>query len=526
MSSPCYLQVSCSFSSLITTVLLAVLLYNFAITVYRLYLSPISKFPGPKFAAATFAYEAYYNILKGGKYTFKIKELHERYGPIVWINPWELHVNGPHYHEEIFSLRSPRNKTRYSADQFGLSNSSASTVDHTLLRIRQQPVNQFFFKQAIRRLDRILSSLVEKLCGRIDEYKGTGESMNMKYAYQCFTTDVVSYYVFGKTWGFLEHPDFNPVWCKTVQALSDFGNVVQQLPWSPWVFQALPEWMVACISPNMILIFDWQTLRVQRSTTKYNEVRRSTTKYIQEIITSRNINNPETKDKQSPTIIHALLDSNLPPAEKSLQRLSHEVQLIVGAGADTTANALVTITFHILDNPPVMETLVAELEQAMSNPRHPADLTILEQLPHLSAVVLEGLRLSYGLAQRLTCTAPTEVLKYQGWSIPSNTPISMTSTHIHHDESIFPDSNSFLPRRWLSGDKALERYLVNFSKGSRQCVGINLAKAELYLVIATLVHRYKMELFDMIRERDVNMCYELFLSCPRGEGRDVRVVFR
>lgn len=80
MFSPCYLQVSCSFFSLITTVLLAVLLYNFVITVYRLYLSPISKFRGPKFAAATFAYEAYYNILKGGKYTFKIKELHERYG--------------------------------------------------------------------------------------------------------------------------------------------------------------------------------------------------------------------------------------------------------------------------------------------------------------------------------------------------------------------------------------------------------------------------------------------------------------
>jgi cytochrome P450 len=51
----------------------------------------------------------------------------------------------------------------------------------------------------------------------------------------------------------------------------------------------------------------------------------------------------------------------------------------------------------------------------------------------------------------------------------------MTSILMHHNETIFPDSYNFNPQRWLDqpdGGKALERYLVTFGKGSRQCIGI------------------------------------------------------
>ncbi len=54
--------------------------YLVALVVYRLYLSPIAKFPGPKLAAATYLFEGYYDIVKRGKYTFKIRDLHAEYG--------------------------------------------------------------------------------------------------------------------------------------------------------------------------------------------------------------------------------------------------------------------------------------------------------------------------------------------------------------------------------------------------------------------------------------------------------------
>jgi hypothetical protein len=47
---------------------------------YSVYFGPLAKFPGPKLAAATLWYEFYYDVILKGRYTFKIKELHEKYG--------------------------------------------------------------------------------------------------------------------------------------------------------------------------------------------------------------------------------------------------------------------------------------------------------------------------------------------------------------------------------------------------------------------------------------------------------------
>lgn len=54
--------------------------------VYRLYSSPLAKFPGPKLAALTLWYEFYYDVIKRGRYTWKIAELHERYGLLLSLS--------------------------------------------------------------------------------------------------------------------------------------------------------------------------------------------------------------------------------------------------------------------------------------------------------------------------------------------------------------------------------------------------------------------------------------------------------
>jgi len=73
-----------SFAEFLAKVVLTVTVlfcsYILCIILYRLWLSPLAKFPGPKLAALTGLYEAYYDVVHVGQYYLKITELHERYG--------------------------------------------------------------------------------------------------------------------------------------------------------------------------------------------------------------------------------------------------------------------------------------------------------------------------------------------------------------------------------------------------------------------------------------------------------------
>lgn len=55
--------------------------YWLCVFTYRVTLHPLSKFPGPKLAAATFWYEFYYDVWpRQYQYMWKIEELHKKYG--------------------------------------------------------------------------------------------------------------------------------------------------------------------------------------------------------------------------------------------------------------------------------------------------------------------------------------------------------------------------------------------------------------------------------------------------------------
>lgn len=55
--------------------------YVICTAIYRLFFHPLAKFPGPNLAALTTWYEGYYDCLRyKGRYTFKLRDLHEKYG--------------------------------------------------------------------------------------------------------------------------------------------------------------------------------------------------------------------------------------------------------------------------------------------------------------------------------------------------------------------------------------------------------------------------------------------------------------
>lgn len=200
------------------------------------------------------------------------------------------------------------------------------------------------------------------------------------------------------------------------------------------------------------------------------------------------------KETEHLTIFHEILNSKLPPEEKDLGRLATEGILLVSAGTMTTTWTISVGTYHLLTSPPTLQRLRAELKAAIPDPSKPTPLAVLESLPYLKGVVLESLRLAHGVTNRLARIAH-EPMRYtdkssgQTWVIPAGTPCSSISLLIHSDPSIFPQPKEFRPERWIENPR-LDKYLVSFSKGTRQCVGMSLGYAEIYLLMAEVFRNF------------------------------------
>lgn len=96
---------------------------------------------------------------------------------------------------------------------------------------------------------------------------------------------------------------------------------------------------------------------------------------------------------------------------------------------------------------------------------------------------------------------------------------------LHTDPSIYPDPFTFRPERWIETPE-LKKYWFAFGRGSRNCLGMNLATSELYIGLAMLWRRYRMEVFDTVEERDVLTSHDCFIGMTdlNSEGIKVRIV--
>ena len=124
-----------------------------------------------------------------------------------------------------------------------------------------------------------------------------------------------------------------------------------------------------------------------------------------------------------------------------------------------------------------------------------------------------------------------KTLQFGAWAIAPGIPVSSDSWHMHHDESVFPDSFTYRPERWLGNpkgpdqDKNLSRYLTTFGKGTRVCVGTQLAMAEIVLATAVLFRRFEFELFETDKTDVACYCDEVGPGVhPQSKG--IRIIVK
>ncbi|KAL4757712.1 cytochrome P450 [Aspergillus foveolatus] len=470
-------------------------------------LHPLSHIPGPNLAAATFLYESWFDLVLGGKYTHKIKKMHEEYGPVVRINPEELHFNDISFANEIYAGPGrKRNKQVHYLNIFAgpTTSSMLATVEHGHHRARRSAVNRFFSRAQISKLESNIKDLASGLCDKM-----------IRLAYSCFSGDVISKYCFGEPFGFIAQEEWEPNYRNALNATQAPVHVFRSFPFLKRLTDIAPlcaRWASPGIREMLIESNERMPARIQKAR---QDCKRGIT---------------ETQ----PSLFAALLDAPLPEAEKTDQRLGGEGFLMIAAGTETTAWTLTVITFHLLNQPDTLNRLRSELQDSDAIN---LQWFALERLPYLTAVIREGLRLSYGVSQRISRIAPTETLVYRGehngrrieYSIPPGTTMGMSNAINHHNEDAFPDSDAFIPERWINVDDAQRRRmdscLTPFSKGSRQCLGINLAYCNLYLALTALTLRVLpwMSLYETTVD-DVRYHSDSFAPLPKKGTKGVRAV--
>ncbi|EON70037.1 hypothetical protein W97_09305 [Coniosporium apollinis CBS 100218] len=482
-------------------------LYIVGGAIYRLFFHPLAKFPGPKLAAVTVWYEAYYDVVGKGQYIFKLKELHDKYGPIIRINPNELHIRDPDYYDTLYNQTNRLDKSDYFYRMLGNPYALFNTSPASLHRIRRSALNPFFSAQVISRFRPHLQHATDRLCERMAACAEHDEVIPLFYAYRCLTVDIISEFVFGSQLGLLDREDWGRAFYAAYRSLWDLSPLIRQFPIIMTAAMAMPRWMTAVLNPkalevvDMFAAVDEETLKLLRS------------------------DPAEVEKKPYPVVMWELAKSEVtPPEEKRFEVLTLQANGLLSAGFETTGAALAHMTYCVLANPKTQLKLVRELEEAIPDPGNVPSWQVLEKLPYLSSVVKEGLRLTIGAVSRLPRINRTDYMRYKEWQIPPNTAVGMAALYVVKNPDVFHDPEAFIPERWLEPDaKELERHLVVFSKGTRSCIGINLAYAELYSVMATMFRRFpNLELFETTDE-DMEGVHDYFAPMVRSGDKGLKV---
>ncbi|KAL8843749.1 MAG: hypothetical protein Q9176_001957 [Flavoplaca citrina] len=439
-----------------------------------------------------------------------------RYGPVIRINPHEVHIKDAEFYDELYigGSKGKSNKWFWSMRMFGQQDvSTFDTLDHDKHRQRREPWSPYFSKQSVTRLQPLLiQAIVDKLCLRLREYQIAGKPVVMTNAFSCVTCDIISEYSFPEGYNLLEKSDFDSSYYEAWIGLTRMCHVLKQFGWLYPLLDSIPMAITKWTSPEMYLILQGQRFLLKQATEL-----------------SKQRGKPDYKETTSrPSMLKAFMDSPLlPESEKAPTRIKAEAQTAIGAGTLTTTHALKAGTYHILANPGVLSRLMTELEERIPDPNKPPTLKDLERMPYLQAVMYETLRITYGTAHRLQRIFPDRSLQYKDIAIPLGTPISMSQLHMHEDERYFPNPYKFDPGRWQV-PKPPFKYLVPFGKGSRICIGRELAKAELLTIFANMFRRFgrEMDLFETVRERDVDTVYDCFNCLPSWESNGVMVMFK
>lgn len=291
------------------------------------------------------------------------------------IGPNEVHILDSSYYNTLYSHRTRLDKYDWFYSMLGNPEATFATIRADVHKLRRGSLAPFFSVQSIVRFFPRIQAYTEKLVERMTECATRDEPIPLFFAYRCLTVDIISDYLFGRSLGLLDRPDWGRDFYTAWRSLWEISPLIRQLPFMLKVLNAMPRWMLAITQPKALEVIDSQIMGA---------------KFTAEVLAS---DPDEVAKREYPAVLWEVAhDESLPLSERTLDRLRIEGNNVLAAGFETTGGTLAHMTYLVLANPEVHRKLQKELEQAIPDPNEIPGYQTLERLPYLWAVVKESLR--------------------------------------------------------------------------------------------------------------------------------------
>ncbi len=247
-------------------------------------------------------------------------------------------------------------------------------------------------------------------------------------------------------------------------------------------FSVLQEYLVKVI--RLPFLKPWFRISGQQS--KHEEVARSIAEVLLKYINERMGNNRVDDD-----LLQMLVDSRYEEsgAGMTARQILNEVNILIVAGHETSANALSWILKLLAEHPEAAVRLKREADENLGSGGF--GLAQLRKLAYTRQVIEEGLRL-YPPAWFIDRVAIDDD-EFEGVRIPAGANVAMLIYFTHRDPEYWVDPDQFQPERFSPEARKSHvpfQYLP-FGGGPRLCIGHQFAMMEMQVALACFLRAFR-----------------------------------
>ncbi|PYI11212.1 cytochrome P450 [Aspergillus sclerotiicarbonarius CBS 121057] len=478
--------------SALALVVISYLLYTTSVVLWNVYLHPLRHIPGPKLWIA-FPLLRYISNVRG-RLDIDVRAFHNKYGEAVRFGPDEVSFITPQAWKDIYGhghRQMPKVRSSASNPKDIIS---ANDVDHT--RYRKAMAHAFSAK-GLQAQEPFLVGYVDKLITRLHDIAESQLPVNMVKWYNLTTFDLIGDLAFGESFGGLDSSEYHH-WVATIFDFIRALAFIRLKDHYPLVFQAVATFLPKRLKEARQRQRDHSRITVQKRL--HSERDRGQADFMESMLRHRG-----EKD--------GLTD----------EELEANATIIIVAGSETTATLLSGLTYFLLQNPRAMEKVTREVRSVMQTE---ADITVnnaTASLPYMLACIDEAFRMYPPVPSGLQRVTPTTPIEISGYQIAPKTKVAVHQSAANLSPLNFSQPEKFIPERWLPESKnnpASPFYSDNrevvqpFSIGPRNCIGRNLAYAEMRVILARVLWNFDLELCEGSRGWYNQRSYSLWEKPP------------